>query len=367
MRNVRLTGEGRERIFDVPSHSYDRVPPAGRALVTGAAGFLGSHLCERLVASGHEVVGVDCFTDFYSRELKEDNLRALRDEPSFKLLELDLSCDDLGGLLEGVDVVFHLAAQAGVRSSFGESFQAYLHNNIRATQRLLEAAVEHPPVSFTYASSSSVYGNAAHYPTNEQTTRQPVSPYGMTKASTEDLAAVYHRCYGLPVVGLRYFTAYGPRQRPDMAFTRFLTLALRNQPLSIYGDGCQVREFTYVDDIVAGTVAAAHFGRPGSVYNIGGGKPVALIDAVRTIEEVLGRPIALEWREAQIGEARQTGCDGSLAHRELGFEAETGLREGLIRQLDWAVRAGLAEERIARSYLHSLRRTSALAMRWIAA
>jgi nucleoside-diphosphate-sugar epimerase len=328
---------------------------------------LGSHLCERLLASGHEVVGIDCFTDFYSRELKEDNLLALRDDPSFRLLELDLSRDELDGLLEGIDMVFHLAAQAGVRSSFGESFQAYLHNNIRATQRLLEAAVQHPPVSFTYASSSSVYGNASTYPTSEQAPRQPVSPYGMTKASTEDLAAVYHRCYGLPVVGLRYFTAYGPRQRPDMAFTRFLTLALRNQPLPIYGDGRQIREFTYVDDIVAGTIAAARFGHPGSVYNVGGGEPVALIDAVRTIEELLERPLELEWREAQIGEARQTGCDGSLARRELAFVAETGLREGLMRQLDWATRSGLAEERHARSHFHTLRRTSALAMRWIAA
>lgn len=321
-----------------------RLESGGRVLVTGAAGFLGSHLCERLLASGHEVVGVDCFTDFYSRELKLDNLRDLRDETSFRLLELDLSCDDLGGLLEGIDGVFHLAAQAGVRSSFGDTFDAYLRNNIRATQRLLEAAVAHPPASFTYASSSSVYGNATKYPTDERAPRRPVSPYGMTKASTEDLAGVYHRCYGLPVVGLRYFTAYGPRQRPDMAFTRFLTRALRNEPLPIYGDGRQIREFSYVDDIIAGTIAASRFGQAGASYNIGGGEPVALIDAVRTIEELLGRPIELEWRPAQIGDARQTGCDGSLARRELGFVAKTGLRDGLIHQLEWAARAGLAEQ-----------------------
>lgn len=347
MRNLTITGRSARKIAAAPAPENERLSADARFLVTGAAGFLGSHLCEHLIASGHEVVGVDCFTDFYSRDLKEDNLRALRDEPDFSLLELDLSCDDLDGLLEGIDGVVHLAAQAGVRGSFGEGFEPYLANNIRATQRLLEAAVEHPPVSFTYASSSSVYGNAAKYPTNEQTPRQPVSPYGMTKASTEDLAAVYHRCYGVPVVGLRYFTAYGPRQRPDMAFTRFLKRALRNEPLPIYGDGRQIREFSYVGDIVAGTVAAAHYGRPGSVYNIGGGQPVELIDAIHTIEELIGRPIRLDWRDALIGEARQTGCDSSLAQRELGFAAETGLREGLLRQLEWATRMGLGEERIA--------------------
>lgn len=325
----------------------DPAQAGSRVIVTGAAGFVGSHLCERLVQLGHDVVGVDCFADFYGRGLKEDNLRSLRLEPSFRLLELDLSCDDLDGLLEGVDVVYHLAAQAGVRGCFGEGFQPYVRNNILATQRLLEAAVEHPPLSFTYASSSSVYGNAHQYPTSERTARQPVSPYGMTKAATEDLAGVYHRCYGLPVVGLRYFTAYGPRQRPDMAFTRFLTRALRNEALPIFGDGRQVREFTYVEDVVAGTIAAAKHGRPGSVYNIGGGEPVALIDAVRMIEELIEHPILLNWRPAQTGEARRTGCDGALARRELGFAAKTTLRQGLVRQLEWAIGAGIGEESVA--------------------
>lgn len=347
MGNVTMLGGGDEGFSEARGQGCERIPPRARILVTGAAGFLGSHLCERLVTSGNEVVGVDCFTDYYSRERKEDNLRQLLDEPSFKLLELDLSRDDLSGLIEGFDAVIHLAAQPGVRSSFGESFEDYLRNNIHATQRLLEAAVQHPPLTFAYASSSSVYGDAAQYPTTEQAQRRPVSPYGMTKASVEDLAAVYHRCFGLPVVGLRFFTAYGPRQRPDMAFTRFLTRALRNQPLPIYGDGRQIREFSYVGDIVRATVAAARFGKPGAVYNIGGGDPVALIDAVRLIEELVGRPVPIEWREAQIGEARQTGCDGSLAREELGFVANTGLREGLTQQLEWAARMSLADERAA--------------------
>lgn len=323
------------------------MPAGGRVLVTGAAGFLGSHLCEHLLAAGHEVVGIDCFTNFYSRELKEENVRDLRDEPRFRLLELDLARDDIAGLLEGIDVVFHLAAQAGVRFSFGDGFDAYLHNNIGATQRLLEAAATHPPVSFVYASSSSVYGNAAQYPTSEQTPRNPVSPYGMTKAATEDLAAVYHRSHGLPVVGLRYFTAYGPRQRPDMAFTRFLTRALCRQPLTVYGDGTQIREFSFVDDIIAGTVVAARYGRAGSVYNIGGGEPVALVDAIGVVGELIGRPIPLQFRDAQLGDVWRTGCDGSLARRELGFVANTRLRVGLGHQLEWATRARRVQERLA--------------------
>jgi len=346
MRNLMMARRNVVKITAAPPAETERLPAGARCLVTGAAGFIGSHLCEQLIAAGHEVVGVDCFTDFYSRDLKEDNLRGLRDEPDFTLLELDLSSDNLAGLTEGIDGVFHLAAQAGVRGSFGKGFEPYLSNNVRATQRLLEAAVEHPPVSFTYASSSSVYGNAAQYPTDEQTPRQPVSPYGVTKASTEDLAAVYHRCFGLPAVGLRYFTAYGPRQRPDMAFNRFLSRALNDEPIPIYGDGRQIREFSFVDDIVRGTISAARYGRPGAVYNIGGGQPVALIDAIRMIEELIGRPLALDWCDTLIGEARQTGCDGSLARRDLGFAAQTGLREGLARQLEWATRVTICDERL---------------------
>ncbi len=342
------TGNLGARTVDVLAQGRRRLISSGsRVLVTGAAGFLGSHLCGHLLDAGHEVIGVDCFTDYYSRDLKEDNVRDLLDYDAFRLLELDLSCDDLTGLLEGVEAVYHLAAQAGVRASFGDGFRSYLRNNVQATQRLLDAAVVHRPSSFTYASSSSVYGNAEQYPTSEQAPRLPVSPYGMTKAATEDLAGVYHRCYGLNTVGLRYFTAYGPRQRPDMAFTRFLTRALRNEPIPIFGDGRQVREFSYVDDVVAGTVAAARFGTGGSVYNIGGNEPVLLIDAIRIIEELIGRPVAIERREAMMGDARQTGCDGSRARRELGFVSRTTLREGLIAQLEWVARTSVRSEPIA--------------------
>jgi nucleoside-diphosphate-sugar epimerase len=308
-----------------------------RVVVTGCAGFLGSHLCERLVEDGHAVVGVDCFTAYYAREAKERNIERLRDEPRFALLPLDLARGSLDGLLEGVDVVFHLAAQAGVRGSFGTRFASYARNNVLATQRLLDAAAHTPPRAFVYASSSSVYGNAAAYPTTEQTPRAPVSPYGMTKVATEELAGVYLRCFGVPVIGLRYFTAYGPRQRPDMAFSRFFRCALSGRPLPIHGDGRQVRDFTYVDDVVEGTLAAAELGRPGGVYNIGGAKPVELLEAIAQVAELSGRQVELERRPTQMGDARRTGCDGALARRELGFIPRVGLFEGLWAQLEWTV------------------------------
>jgi nucleoside-diphosphate-sugar epimerase len=314
----------------------------GRVLVTGCAGFIGSHLCERLVEQGCDVLGVDCFTSYYARERKERNVALLRDAPAFTLIEADLAAAPMDGLLEGVDTVFHLAAQAGVRGSFGESFRDYVVANVLATQRLLEQAVRTPVGAFVYASSSSVYGDAAAYPTSEDTERRPVSPYGMTKVATEELAGVYHRCFGVPVVGLRYFTAYGPRQRPDMAFWRFLHCALGDTPLPLNGDGRQIRDFTFVDDVVDGTLAAARLGRMGAVYNVGGGSPVPLIDVVRMIGDLVGRPVEVAHLPAPVGDPRQTGCDPSLAMAELGFVPRTPLRDGLAAQLEWM----LAEERL---------------------
>jgi nucleoside-diphosphate-sugar epimerase len=309
-----------------------------RCVVTGCAGFIGSHLCERLVDEGHEVIGVDRFSSYYARELKEHNVERLREEPGFTLVELDLAGDPLDGLLEGVDSVYHLAAQAGVRGSFGERFGAYVRDNVVATQRLLEQAVLCATQTFLYASSSSVYGDAAKYPTAERAERQPVSPYGMTKVATEEIASVYLRCFGVPAVGLRYFTAYGPRQRPDMAFSRFFACALAGAPLPINGDGHQIRDFTFVGDAVEGTIAAARLGRPGNVYNIGGGQPVPLLDAIRWIGEICRRPVELELRPSPVGEAHRTGCDGELARTELGFAPRTELPDGLAAQLEWTVR-----------------------------
>ena len=313
--------------------------PQSRVLVTGAAGFIGSHLSEALAEAGHDVVGVDCFTDYYARALKEANLARLRDLPNFRLLELDLSEDDISELLDGVDAVFHLAAQAGVRGSFGDGFETYLRHNLYATQRLLEAAIAHPLRAFVYSSSSSVYGNASQFPMTEQTARRPVSPYGMTKLATEELTATYHRCFGLPVVGLRYFTAYGPRQRPDMAFTRFIRAILDDDPLTVLGDGSQVRDFTFVGDIVEGTIAAAQRGRFGSVYNIGGGHAVQLLAAIAAIERVAGRRGRIELAPPQRGDAYRTGCDCALALSELGYAPRTVLEDGLAAQLEWVRRS----------------------------
>jgi nucleoside-diphosphate-sugar epimerase len=315
-----------------------RIPglrPGDRVLVTGCAGFLGSHLSETLLDRGHEVVGVDCFTDYYARELKEANLERLRDEPDFTFNELDLSDAALTGLLDGIDLVIHLAAQPGVRGSFGEGFERYVRNNVLATQRLLEEATEVPLQGFVYASSSSVYGNSPVYPTSERMKRRPVSPYGMTKLATEELACVYHRCYGVPAVGLRYFTAYGPRQRPDMAFTRFLRCALADEPIPLNGDGSQIRDFTYVRDVVDGTIAAASAGRAGTVYNIGGGTPVRLSEAVAIISELVGRRIATNRRPVHCGDPHCTSCDDRRARRDLGFSPSTTLRDGLAAQLEW--------------------------------
>lgn len=318
--------------------------PPRTALVTGAAGFLGSHLCETLLWRGHSVVGIDCFSDYYPRTLKEANVAGLRTSPSFRLLEVDLATASLESLLDGVDVVFHLAAQPGVRHSFGHGFGAYLHHNVQATQRLLEAAVGRDLTAFVYASSSSVYGDQQVYPAREDAPLRPVSPYGATKVITEQLAGAFWRSAGVPVVGLRYFTVYGPRQRPDMAFSRFLARALSGRPLSVLGDGRQVREFTYVGDVVRATVAAAHRGERGSVYNIGGGEPVALLDVITLMKELLARPIAIEHVEAGPGDPRRTEADVTRAAQDLDYRPATTLAEGLAVQIESLQAADAAAE-----------------------
>lgn len=310
----------------------------GRALVTGCAGFIGSHLVDRLLRDGHEVIGIDCFTDYYDRELKEANLAEARRNPRFTLLELDLAEDPIEGLLDGVERVYHLAAQAGVRLSFGDGFATYVRQNVTATQRLLEEAVRHPVTKFVYASSSSVYGHISGAASEHGTPRAPVSPYGMTKVSTEEICGVYHRNSGVPVVGLRYFTAYGPRQRPDMAFCRFIENALDGKPIPVLGDGKQLRDFTYVDDVVEGTIAAGRHGHPGEVYNVGGGEPVQLAEVIDLLSELLEQPIAIDRRPAARGDARATCADGSKAADHLSFRPAVSLREGLARQVSAAIR-----------------------------
>jgi nucleoside-diphosphate-sugar epimerase len=303
-------------------------------MVTGCAGFLGSHLCEALLASGHAVTGVDCFTGFYARELKEQNVARMRSAPGFRLVEADIAEAPLAPLLDDVDVVFHLAAQAGVRTSFGDGFGDYLHHNVQGTQRLLEDVAGGNLRAFVYASSSSVYGDQHVYPVAEDAPLRPLSPYGATKVITEQLAGAFWRSHGVPVVGLRYFTVYGPRQRPDMAFSRFLSRAVEGQPLPVVGDGRQVREFTYVEDVVAATVAAADRGRQGAVYNIGGGQPVSVLEAVALLEDLLDRPLSLEYLEGGRGDPRRTEADITRAKRDLGYKPAMPLADGLAAHLE---------------------------------
>ncbi|HUG52819.1 MAG TPA: NAD-dependent epimerase/dehydratase family protein [Vicinamibacteria bacterium] len=306
-----------------------------KVVVTGAAGFIGSHLTEALLADGHEVTGVDAFTDYYARAAKERNLAAPRDHRAFRLVEGRLQDLDLGPVMEGAKQVFHLAAQAGVRASWGRDFAQYTDHNVLATQRLLEAALAAGRPRVVYASSSSVYGDAAALPLREDARCQPVSPYGVTKLAAEHLGVLYERSFGLPVVSLRYFTVYGPRQRPDMAFHRFLAAARDGEPVHLYGDGSQTRDFTYVSDVVSATRSAAGSGRPGGVYNIGGGERVALSDVLARIEEVAGRKLTIVRDEVQKGDMRDTFADTTAARRDLGFASTVPLDRGLEREWEW--------------------------------
>jgi nucleoside-diphosphate-sugar epimerase len=306
-----------------------------KVMVTGAAGFIGSQLTESLLADGHEVIGVDCFTDYYPRPAKERNLEPSRSHRAFRLVEGRLQDLDLAPLLEGVGQVFHLAAQAGVRASWGREFAHYTDHNVLATQRLLEAARTAGGPRVVYASSSSVYGEAPALPLREDARCEPVSPYGVSKLAAEHLGMLYQRNFGLPVVSLRYFTVYGPRQRPDMAFHRFLKAARDGEPIHVFGDGGQTRDFTFVSDIVAATRAAADSGRPGGVYNVGGGERVVLNQVLRQIEDVTGRRLTVIRDEVQKGDMRDTFADTTAARRDLGFRSTVALAQGLEREWAW--------------------------------
>ena len=305
------------------------------AVVTGCAGFVGSHLSERLVAEGFRVLGVDAFTAYYPREDKEANLAGLAREPRFELLELDLSQAPLEPVLAGAARVFHLAAQPGVRGSFGEGFADYVRDNVLATQRLFEAALAVGAGRVVWASSSSVYGDAPAYPCREnETLPSPRSPYGVTKHTCEDLAGVY-RARGLDAVGLRYFTVYGPRQRPDMAMRRLCESLLDRTPFPLYGDGSQSRDFTYVADVVDATFLASLAPRPAPIYNVGGGEEASLATVIAELEALAGRPAFLDVHDVQVGDVRRTGADTSLARRTLGWQPVTKLNDGLRSEFEW--------------------------------
>ncbi len=306
-----------------------------RALVTGAAGFIGSTLTERLLDRGVAVTGVDCFTDYYDPALKRRNLERALAHPAFALLTLDLGAADLAALPE-VDVVFHQAAQAGVRASWGADFATYVHHNVLATQRLLERYQDARLERFVYASSSSVYGDAERYPTDEALLPRPFSPYGVTKLAAEHLVLLYGRNFGLPVSALRYFTVYGPRQRPDMAFHRFCKAMLAGAPITVYGDGEQSRDFTFIEDAVEANLLAWQKSAPQGVYNIGGGSQVTVREAIAMLERALGVKADLRFEPRPPGDPLRTRADATRLKTDLGYVTRVGIEAGLAAEAAWA-------------------------------
>ncbi len=314
----------------------DRSRPSRRVLVTGAAGFVGSHLVDTLLAHGESVVGIDCFTPYYSPTAKRAALDSARDHDAFELIEADLRVADLAPLLEGVDTVFHQAAQPGVRLSWSDGFGEYASHNVLATQRLLEAAHDADVRRVVYASSSSVYGNQDRYPTVETDLPRPYSPYGVTKLAAEHLCGLYAENWGLSTVALRYFTVFGPRQRPDMSIHRLCEAVGTGASFPRFGDGEQVREFTYVSDIVAANILAADADvAPGTAVNIAGGGEITLNQLIAMVGDLAGTDVAIENHPSQAGDARRNGGATDKAHELLGWTPTVSLRDGIAAQLGW--------------------------------
>jgi UDP-glucose 4-epimerase len=308
-----------------------------KALVTGCAGFVGSHLCERLIANDIDTVGIDCLSDYYEPQLKLDNLSSLAPNPHFRFVLLDLlDINNYKQLLDEADLIFHLAAQPGVRASWGASFDTYLKNNVLATQQLLELARDAKRLrKFVYASSSSVYGQTQAEKVSEDYRTQPFSPYGVTKLAGEHLCSLYEANYGVPTISLRFFTVYGPRQRPDMAFNRLVNAALTGKTFSLFGDGTQERDFTFVQDVVNGLMRAALTENAMGVYNIGGGHVVSLNEVISLVQELTGNEVKLQHMEAQKGDVRRTSADISKIQRVLGYQPQVQIREGLRSEVDY--------------------------------
>jgi UDP-glucuronate 4-epimerase len=307
-----------------------------RALVTGVAGFVGSQLAEALLDGGHTVTGLDALTEAYPSAIKRSNLSGLRSAPNFSWVEADLGSADLAATVSGHDVVFHLAATAGVRASWEDGFSGYVHDNILATQRLLEAVRHTSNARIVYAGSSSVYGNADTYPCSEDARPRPLSPYGVSKLAAEQLCLTYREAFDLDVVALRYFSVYGPRQRPDMGVHRIIEAARTGATFSVYGDGCQIRDMTFVGDVVAATIAAAEISVPsGTIANISGGSEVSLNDIISAIGRLSGNEVTIEHIDTQAGDVRRTGGDTSRAREILRWEPNVALEEGLRRQIAW--------------------------------
>ena len=304
-----------------------------KALVTGCAGFIGSNLTDRLLDLGCEVIGIDCFTDYYARSIKEANLSNVLKSSSFKFIENDLSkMDDF----PEVDSVFHLAAQAGVRASWGKSFEVYTRNNIEATQKLLEFYKGRNIKKFVYSSSSSVYGNVK-LPMKEDSLLKPVSPYGASKLAAEHLCYLYWKNYNVSTISLRYFTVYGPRQRPDMAIHKFIKAILNGDQITIYGDGTQTRDFTFVQDVVKANILAAESKVEGEIFNIGGGNRITVNDLIKEIEKITGKKAKMNYIEKQKGDVEDTWADTQKVQQILGWQAETGIVQGLEKYISWVM------------------------------
>lgn len=306
-----------------------------KAFVTGAAGFIGSHLCDFLVEKGCRVTGIDNFSDYYARSIKEENLNRLMDQDGFVFHEGALQDTNLTRLLRDVDIVFHQSAQAGVRASWGKSFRIYTDSNVLATQILLEQCKELGIKKFVYASSSSIYGDTTDLPMRESSLPRPVSPYGVSKLAAEHLCWLYHKNFGVPTVSLRYFTVFGPRQRPDMAFHRFFKWALEGKSLKVYGDGRQTRDFTYVQDIIEANWLAAEKAMPGEVFNIGGGSRISLNEVIGMIQDMVGTSLDVRYQGTQQGDVRHTSADMTKAREMLGYAPKISVEEGLKAEHQW--------------------------------
>ncbi len=304
-------------------------------LVTGAAGFIGSHLCLRLLKEGFSVIGIDSFNDYYSRWIKDKNILPFKSHGQFQLISANLNDIDLISLLLDVDYVFHAAAQAGVRSSWGKNFSVYTVNNISATQRLLEAAKNSSIKKLIYASSSSVYGLCPELPMTESSPLLPYSPYGVTKLAAENLCQLYFKNYNVPTVSLRFFTVYGPGQRPDMAFHKFLKAVKENKPIHLYGDGTQTRDFTYIDDIVDANVQSLEKGKAGDIYNVGGGNRREMNTIFPILEKITGKIVNIRHSDRQQGDVFHTYADINKAKKDLDFSPQIPLEDGLRQEWEW--------------------------------
>ncbi|HSG29968.1 MAG TPA: NAD-dependent epimerase/dehydratase family protein [Thermodesulfobacteriota bacterium] len=306
-----------------------------KVIVTGAAGFIGSTLTEKLISQGFSVIGIDSVNDNYDVKIKNSNISGLLKNKNFKFINSNILDIDFGGKYSEIQAIFHQAATAGVRSSWGKNFRDYTENNIMATQHLLESFKDSGLKKFIYASSSSVYGNADEMPLRISTLTKPVSPYGVTKLAGENLVNTYHANYGLPTVSLRYFTVYGPRQRPDMAFHIFMKSALQNKQIDIYGDGEQIRDFTYIDDVVNANMLALDNGKNGSIYNIGGGSNISINKVLELIEHISGNKLDINYQQTQKGDVRQTQADISLSKKELKYVPGFDIKTGLKNEYEW--------------------------------